>query len=121
MRFKELGVCKPKGLSSVKEGTKSDISLRIVGLFDTITMIWTYHVVSTGTWGANRVELTPDLHDRVYSGEYTLNNVKSHGRKFDTQQEAESFVNEFKIKWETASNNTLQEVRDEKLKELTNE
>jgi len=120
IRFKELSVCNPQGLSSVQDGVKSDISLRIIGLFDTIKMLWTYHVVSTGTW-IGKIRLTSDLHTNMYSDVYTVDNIKLHGRKFNTRQEAESFINEFRVKWETSSNNTIQEIRDEKLKELTNE
>ena len=34
---------------------------------------------------------------------------------------AKKYIDDFKIKWETGSNNTIQEVRDQKLKELTDE
>lgn len=121
IRFKELSKCNPKDLHSTIDGVTSDISLRIVGLFDTIKMLWTYHVVSTGTWNA-KIQLTGDLHPHnMFSNSYTIDNVKSYGRKFDTHKEADDFVTEFRVKWETASNNTIQEIRDEKLKELTDE
>lgn len=121
IRFKELSKCDPKDLHSTMDGAVSDISLRVVGLFDTIKMLWTYHVVSTGTWGG-KTQLTGDLYPHnMFSSSYTVDNVKSYGRKFDTREEADTFVSEFRVKWETASNNTIQEIRDEKLKELTDE
>jgi len=45
-------------------------------------------------------------------------NKRRYGKEFKTKEEGYKFIQDYKIKWETGSNNTSEEVRDQKLDEL---
>ena len=44
--------------------------------------------------------------------------LSRYGKEFKTKEEGYKFIQDYKIKWETGSNNTTEEVRDQKLDEL---
>ncbi len=66
----------------------------------------------------NITQLTDDICTNTM---FTIENILLHAKKFDVMEDAKKYIDDFKIKWETGSNNTIQEVRDQKLKELTDE
>lgn len=109
-----------KEYQCVYEGKKHDMKIAVCGIFDSIAIHWDYFAVSFITVNGT-MRLTSDL-GKSANIPITMNgdigNVRTYFRKFETQHEAESFLKEFKLKWETASNNTAQVVRDEKLKEI---
>ena len=114
-KYKELFSTKIDGY---KTGSQ-EVEFIIAGLFDSIKVHWDYYLVSTIINQSQRI-LTNDL-SPVFNNVYTTENIKSHGKKFDTLEDGKDYLNIFKIKWETGSNNTIQEIRDKKLEELTNE
>lgn len=103
------------------DSKKHDMKVGVCGVFDTTTIHWDYYAISFITVNSN-MKLTTDLSKNsnnmmsVMSAD--ISNVRSFFRKFETQHEADVFLKDFKLKWETASNNTTQVVRDEKLKEI---
>ena len=51
-------------------------------------------------------------------GELDASNVQRCGKEFKTKEDGIQYINEFKIKWETGSNTTIEEKRDQKLKDI---
>ena len=95
-----------------------DVSLSVIGLFDSHKAHWKYYAVSTLKDNMNKLVITNDLNPGI-SEPANTDSVKKLGKEFPSEEDATKFISEFKIKWETTSNNSLQEIRDQKLKELT--
>lgn len=94
-------------------GAKVDFS--IFGVFSTLTTQWKYYVVSHIN---NR--MTHDLCNiRNNNNSISVDSVNT-GREFPTKEDAIEFLKDFKIKWETGSNNTTSEIRDKKIDDIIN-
>lgn len=109
-----------KDYQVTSEGKKYDMKIGVCGIFDSNSIHWDYYAISSISINGN-LKLTSDLSKNSNVSSIIVNDisyVRSYYRKFDTQLEAENFLKDFKLKWETASNNTTQVVRDEKLKEI---
>ena len=50
-----------------------------------------------------------------------ISEIKSYGKKFANADEGRKFIEEYKCKWETGSNETTQEMRDKKIGEILDE
>jgi uncharacterized protein YqgV (UPF0045/DUF77 family) len=48
----------------------------------------------------------------------TFDSINRHGKEYKTIEDAKKFIQEYKVKWETGSNNTTQEVRAKKLDDI---
>jgi hypothetical protein len=75
-------------------------------------------------WYITGGNITNDLKDGGYEtpiNTLTIDSIKRYGIKFDSQDDAKKYILDFEMKWESGSNNTIQEIRDKKLKELTDE
>lgn len=90
----------------------NDILFSLYGIFDTTSTLWSYWVISHSNG-----ELTNDLCSSTSN--LDVYNVKS-GKYFKTKEEGIQFIKEFKIKWETGSNDTLSEMRDRKIDDIIN-
>jgi len=115
------------------------ISLNVVGLFNTHDVSWNYYVVSTFNRSGlfidnfsinfgNRMFITDDVvadYKNISSSGVSLidvTKISRFGIDFDDDLElAKKYVDDFKLKWETGSNNISQEIRDKKLKDIINE
>ena len=96
----------------------NDVELKVVGLFDSVKVHWTYYLVSFVSANGSDY-LTNELKDiNSPTGNFTVDNIRVFGIKFDSPEDAEKYMLDFEVKWRTGSNNTMQEVRDQKLKEL---
>ena len=105
------------------------VTLRVIGVFDTNKVHWSYYAVYTTTSvSTNTLNMTDDIGSG--KGIISCNTdfvslllfyPNLYGVKFADMDSAKKYIDDFKIKWETGSNNTIQEVRDQKLKELTDE
>ncbi len=62
--------------------------------------------------------LTMDVCVCSYNQEATYDSITKYGKKFETKEEGIKFIQDYKIKWETGSNNTIQEVRDQKIDDI---
>lgn len=47
-----------------------------------------------------------------------IRNLAKFGKKFNSIKESSDFINDFKIKWETKSNDSKSVIREDKLKEI---
>lgn len=90
--------------------------LVVYGLFDTQKVHWTYYAVSTGTNGR-----TLSQHICNSFSEVDESNIKRYGKIFEYKEDAIKYIDDFKIKWETGSNQTVQEKRDKKLGDILDE
>ena len=94
-----------------------DTKLGIVGIFDTEKSHWKYYVVSYYVNSLNDPKTSSDLCG--YSGyDLDLNTIQKYGKEYTTKEEGMAFIDEYKTKWETGSNSTLEEKRDKKLSQL---
>ena len=112
LRHKILYSLDPVGLTKYN----LQVQLNVIGIFNTYKVHWDYYAASTITTSMNEMQLTDD----ICSGNFIFNieKIKFSAIKFDDIEDAKKYIDDFKIKWETASNNTIQETRDQKLKEL---
>lgn len=96
-----------------------DIELGVYGLFQTDKVRWTYHVISFYTDNGGSIRLTDDICGRFLDATY--DSIRSYGKQFDTKELGQKFIEEYKCKWETGSNDTTQEMRDKKIGEILDE
>lgn len=94
----------------------NDIHLGVYGIFNTEKSLWTYHVISYYSQASGTIRLTEDICGRYLDATY--DSIKSYGKKFDSVEEGRKFIDEYKCKWETGSNDTTQEIRDKKIGEI---
>jgi hypothetical protein len=114
IRSKILNSTSPKDLTT--DGKQ--VELVTIGLFSTTTQLWKYYVCSV-VGSNNNYKMTTDLH--TFASTATNDNVESYGKQFKTVDEAKKFIDNFRDKWETGSNEPKQEVRDAKIKDILQE
>lgn len=99
-------------------GSKFDVTLCSMGLFDTTEAKWKYYVCPT-IQTSRGIFLTSDLVIGTSHDSLSTSNIPRYGKRFNTLDECIIFINEYKMKWESGSNDTKQEIRDRKIDELT--
>ena len=116
--YKTLNKITPKDFKKSIDSANYDISLYIVGIFETTKAHWTYYLVS-GFDSNKKFYMTNDI-CTISSSYYeaTINNISSSGRKLQSMEEGLKWAEDFKVKWETGSNDTIAEKRDQKLNEI---
>ena len=105
-----------KGRFLHQEKLKDHSDIGVYGIFSTTKVEWKYYVVSYNTNINNKINLTSEL--CVYPQEATYESIARHGKEFKTVDEAKEFIQTYKVKWESGSNNTTQEVRAKKLDDI---
>lgn len=91
------------------------------GIFDTQSAHWNYYLTSCIDKN-NEVYLTDEI--CKFTGVTTnmtlatTGSIQIYGREIKTQEEGIKWSEEFKMKWESGSNDLLSEVRDKKLNEI---
>src|SRR5574343_1115974 len=98
--------------------TKFDVTLCTMGLFDTKEAKWKYYVCPT-IQSSRGIFLTSDFISGKSHDPLSESNIPVYGKRFNTLDECISFINEYKMKWESGSNDTKQEIRDKKIDEIT--
>jgi hypothetical protein len=91
-----------------------DIQLSVYGIFNTDSIEWSYYIISH-----SKGKLTSDVCtiNLLSNNNIDLYNVKS-GKKVKDKEEGVNYIKEFKIKWETGSNDTISEIRDKKINNI---
>lgn len=92
-----------------------DIELGIYGIFDTKKVKWNYFIISYYNDGSG-FRLTEDVCTRCCTATYDT--IEGFGKQVTNKEEGVKFIQEYKIKWETGSNNTTEEIRDKKLDDI---
>jgi hypothetical protein len=97
----------------------NDVDLSVYGVFETAKVEWKYYVISYYFNKPNSsFMLTCDVCGCTYNQEATYDTITRYGKRFNTKEEGIQFIQEYKIKWETGSNSTTQEVRDQKIDDI---
>ena len=104
-----------KGRFLHEEKLKDHSNIGVYGIFSTTKVEWKYYVISYDN-SNNRINLTSELCG--YPQNATFESVAKHGKEYKTVEDAKKFIQEYKVKWETGSNNTTQEVRAKKLDDI---
>lgn len=99
-----------------EEKIKDHSNLGVYGIFNTTKVEWKYYIISYKINSSNNIFLTSEICG--YSQEATFDTVRRYGKEFKTKEEGVTFIKEYKIKWETGSNNTTEEIRDKKLDDI---
>jgi len=102
-----------------------NIHLGIFGVFDTFNVKWTYYVCpfikEKFLFFTIRVKITNDIllgNNSTTTESPDIRNLAKFGKKFNSIKESSDFINDFKIKWETKSNDSKSVIREDKLKEI---
>ena len=94
------------------------LNIGIYGIFNSSKAHWTYYIISWFVGQNNQTILGCELSSSSQDQIYCLENVLKYGRLVQTFEEGRKFCDEFKMKWETGSNNTTSEQRDKKIEEI---
>ena len=105
-----------KGRFLHEEKIKDHSNVGVYGIFSTTKVEWKYYVISYNTTANGGLKLTSELCG--YIQEATFESVVRHGKEYKTVEDAKKFIQEYKVKWESGSNNTTQEVRAKKLDDI---
>jgi hypothetical protein len=106
-----------KGRFLHEEKIKDHSNLGVYGIFSTTKVEWKYYVISYSiNSSSNKVALTSELCG--YTQEATFETISRQGKEYKTVDDAKKFIQDYKVKWETGSNNTTQEVRAKKLDDI---
>jgi uncharacterized protein YqgV (UPF0045/DUF77 family) len=105
-----------KGRFLHEEKIKDHSNVGVYGIFSTTKVEWKYYVISYNTTANGGLKLTSELCS--YTQEATFESVSRQGKEYKTVEEAKQFIQEYKVKWESGSNNTTQEVRAKKLDDI---
>jgi hypothetical protein len=95
--------------------------LGVYGIFDTQKVRWTYHVISyeKKAGGAGNIMLTYAICGTYKQPEYS--DIRKYGKQFETKELGQKFIEDYKMKWESGSNITKQEMRDRKIDDILDE
>jgi len=111
LKSKILYTIEPKEYSTI------GVKFSTIGIFNTEKVHWDYYAVSYFPKnGKNHV--SGDIGGCNFMVELSIESVKNYGKSFKTKEESNLFLDEFKDKWETGSNETRQEKRDQKLNDI---
>lgn len=97
----------------------SDVEFSVYGIFDTRKVHWDYYVISHLKTGSGGVVLTPDMCSFRQQADH--DSIRKSGKSFSTKEEGIAFIQEYKDKWEYATNDTRQEKRDKKIDDILDE
>jgi hypothetical protein len=96
----------------------NDLELGVYGLFNTEKVHWTYYMISYYKNSKGDLYLTDDVCTCAYTQEANYDSIRKFGKTCITVEEGKQYLEMFKMKWDSGSNNTTSEMRDKKLDEL---
>ena len=103
------------------DGMKSmgdEVSVGVYGIYtsNSGTGKWKYYLISYKTSSNGNMRLTDEWHS--YSMEATYDTIQKHSKEVQSAEDGRKMCDEYKSKWTSGSNDTLQHKRDEKLNEI---
>jgi hypothetical protein len=103
------------------DGMKSmgdDVSVGVYGIFtsNSGTGKWKYYLLSYKTLSNGDLRLTNEWH--LYPLEATYDTIQKHAKEVQSVEDGRKICDEYKSKWISGSNDTLQHKREEKLNEI---
>lgn len=105
-----------KGRLLYQDKIKDHPNIGIYGLFSTTKVSWKYFVISYNSINNGGIELTAELCS--YKQTATYDSIERYGKEFNSIDDGKKFIQDYKIKWETGSNNTTEEIRDKKISNI---
>lgn len=105
-------------VDGMKSG-KEDIHVGVYGIFKSEPGkgLWKYYLISFSKDSSGQItQLTPEW--MGHYSEATIQNVAKHAKEIQNVEDGIKDCDEYKAKWVTGSNNTVQQKRDEKLTEI---
>jgi hypothetical protein len=116
--LRQLHNVKPNGFTRTLDGKTLDIYLSVFGIFDTERVSWSYYYSSCYD-SAGHTYITNDCAKMTSTTAYAnVMNISSYGHSVKNPEDGVKFCEEFKMKWETGSNDLISEIRDKKLNQL---
>jgi hypothetical protein len=115
---------KPSGWNRSIEGKSYDIYLAVIGIFNTEKVHWTYHYgsfidIGSTMYVTNDCTKSPYGHNILsLTGAEHILKIEQYCNVVKTQEEGIKWCEDFKMKWDTGSNDLVSEVRDKKLNEI---
>jgi hypothetical protein len=115
---RQLHKVKPSGFTRTIDSKPFDIYLSVFGIFDTEKANWTYYYTSCCDNGGH-IYMTNDC-SKASTNLYTANviNISAYAHSCKTPEDGLKWCEDFKMKWDTGSNDLISEVRDKKLDQL---
>jgi len=95
-----------------------DVNVGVYGVYTTSNSgngNWKYYLISFKKNGSS-LRLTSEWHS--YPVDATYDTIEKHAKEISSVDDGKKICDEFKMKWITGSNDTLQHIRDEKLNEI---
>ena len=117
--IRQLHKLKPSGFTRTIDNKQVDIYLSVFGIFDTEKVHWSYYYCSCYDSG-NHTYMTNDCSKSPSSSCYANSTNMAYAYTCKTPEEGLKWCEDFKMKWETGSNDLISEVRDKKLNEILN-
>ena len=118
--------CKILGEVKVKDYqdfNNKPVKFFIYGIFDTHKVDWRYYLVSAIDDPTSpfifKYKVTNDLRS-VPNDSFSEYNISTNCMNFNTAELAYEYLEKFRDKWETGSNNLTSVIRDKKIVEITN-
>lgn len=107
----------PKGMVRQVTNSSNQINIGVIGIFDTEQVKWKYYIASFLLINSgNTIYLTSELSKS--NSIISVNSIGQYCREVKTIEDGNKFISEFKMKWETGSNDLVSEQREKKLDEL---
>jgi hypothetical protein len=96
-----------------------EVNVGVYGIFTTSNSgngNWKYYLISYKKQPNSNFRLTSEWHS--YSMEGSYDSIEKHAKEISSVDDGKKICDEFKMKWITGSNDTIQHIRDEKLNEI---
>lgn len=97
-----------------------DLEIGVYGLFDTQKVKWEYFILSFYKNSSGDLFLTDDICNVPYAKAATQTSIRLSGKPCSTVEEGKQWIETFKMKWDSGSNNTTAEQRDKKIEDILN-
>jgi hypothetical protein len=109
--------------STKVDGLKSsgqEITVGVYGIFKSQpgSGKWEYFLISYFLNKNGNIELTSDWHNIVHQATYDI--IQKYSKSVKDIDEGKKICDEFKLKWISGSNDTIQEVRETKIQKILN-
>ena len=119
---KTLSKLEPKDLKKSIESSSYQIFIVVFGMFETQAAHWEYYLTSCidrngSVYITDEICKFPSHLGRTFTPA-TTSAISNYGRKLKTLDEGVKWAEEFKMKWESGSNDLVSEMRDKKLEEI---
>ena len=99
------------------QSSGNDVNVGVYGIFSSNSGAgnWSYYLISYFI-RSGEINLTDEWH--TWGSKATYEGISKYSKKVISIEEGKIICDEYVLKWITGSNNTIQEIRNEKLNEI---